>query len=247
MPQPVRLGVLVGKKDPVIEQFVRVKSRVGRSLSVEIMRTDIPEGSTTDDALTLLRSMSQETDAVIVQLPLIDSLDTDTLLGHIPAESDADAMNPRVDAWHHIVNAPVALAVAEILQRSSVPIDGARVVVVGNGRLVGAPCAAYLQSLGAAVKIITREEGSFKELKHADILVLGAGSPGLITPDMIKEGCAVIDAGTSEQGGSIKGDAAPECAEKAAVFTPVPGGVGPVAVAMLFKNVLDLTERKNER
>jgi methylenetetrahydrofolate dehydrogenase (NADP+)/methenyltetrahydrofolate cyclohydrolase len=135
------------------------------------------------------------------------------------------------------------LAVGEILQRNNITINGTRTIVLGAGRLVGIPTAAYLQSLGAQVTTVTKESGSLDMLREADIVVLGAGSPGLITPDMIKEGCALVDAGTSEQGGSIKGDAAPECGLKAALFTPVPGGVGPVAVAMLLKNVLDLAER----
>jgi methylenetetrahydrofolate dehydrogenase (NADP+)/methenyltetrahydrofolate cyclohydrolase len=246
MARPVRFGELVGKTDSVIEQFVRVKSRAAARLDIEIVRKDMPENATTNEALTILRDLAYETDATIVQLPLDDRFDTDAILGHIPAERDADAMNPRVGAWHHLVNAPVARAVAEILRRSHVGIDGAHTVVVGNGRLVGAPCAAHLASLGARVTTITLENGSLNALATADIIVLGAGSPGLVTPAMIKEGCAIIDAGTSEQGGSIKGDADPACAEKAAVFTPVPGGVGPVAVAMLFRNVLDLATRASE-
>lgn len=241
----VRFGVLVGTKDAVIEQFVRVKSRAAIRLGIEIVRRDIPDTADTQEALAMLRELAFSTDAVIVQLPLAPHLDAETLLGAIPPERDADAINPRVDQWHHIVNAPVALAVGEILKRNGITISGSRAVVLGAGRLVGIPTAAYLQSLGALVTTVTKESGSLDMLREADIVVLGAGSPGLVTPDMIKEGCAVVDAGTSEQGGSIKGDASPECAEKASLFTPVPGGVGPMAVAMLLKNVLDLAERNN--
>ena len=241
----IRFGVLVGTNDPAIEQFVRVKSRAAQRLDIEIVRRDMPEDTSTGEALIMLRDLAFATDATIVQLPLAAHLDTETILGSIPPERDADAINPKVDQWHHLVNAPVALAVGEILQRNNVTISGARTIVLGAGRLVGIPTAAYLQSLGAQVTTVTKESGSLDMLREADIIVLGAGSPGLVTPDMIKEGCALVDAGTSEQGGSIKGDASPECAEKASLFTPVPGGVGPVAVAMLLKNVLDLAERNN--
>lgn len=243
MRKPIRFGILVGTKDPVIEQFVRVKSRAAEKLDIEIVRRDIPESANTEKALKMLHELSYSTDAVIVQLPLASHLDAEMMLGAIPPERDADAINPRMDQWHHLVNAPVALAVGEILKRNGVQITGARAVMLGAGKLVGLPTAAYLQSLGAQVTVVTKETGSLDALLDADILVLGAGSPGLIKPAMIKEGCALVDAGTSEQGGSIKGDADPACVDKAAIFTPVPGGVGPVAVAMLLKNVLDLADR----
>ena len=143
-------------------------------------------------------------------------------------------VSDKINRWN------TALAVVEILQRKNVHIEGARTVIVGAGRLVGAPSAWLLRKLGADVSMFTLQEGSIDDLKNADIIVSGAGNPGFIKPEHIKEGVALIDAGTSELNKKIAGDADPACAEKASVFTPVPGGVGPVAVAMIFRNLLDL-------
>ena len=141
------------------------------------------------------------------------------------------------------VLAPVAGAIEEILERSTIDVRGKKCVVVGAGKLVGAPAAYLMRRLGSDVSVVTLESGSLDELKTADIVILGAGNPGFVTPEMIKEGVVLIDAGTSEQGGKVRGDADPACSEKAALFTPVPGGLGPIAVAMIFKNLLDLIEK----
>lgn len=232
----ITLGILVGEASPVIESFVRIKGRAAERLGIEIVRAELPEGASTADALQALQTLALECTGVIVQLPLPEAIDAEILIAAIPPEKDVDGIAPQSRAV-----APVALAVIEILQRGGIDPQGKRAVVVGNGRLVGEPTAKLLSSLGAHVSIVTLEEGSLDELKEADIVVLGAGSPGFVKPEHLKQGVALIDAGTSEQGGAIRGDADSACAEKAALFTPVPGGVGPVAVAMIFKNLFDLS------
>jgi methylenetetrahydrofolate dehydrogenase (NADP+)/methenyltetrahydrofolate cyclohydrolase len=171
-------------------------------------------------------------DGVIVQLPIDNA---DALLAKIPAEKDVDALGPAPK-----VPAPVAGAVKEVLERSHVEVKSKKAVVVGAGRLVGEPCARMLGDMGAIVSVVTLEQGSLDELKEADIIVSGAGSPGLIKPEMLKPGVALIDAGMSELGGKLVGDADPACAEVASVFTPTPGGIGPIAVAMVYKNLFAL-------
>ncbi len=246
--RPVSLGIVVslsgqGGANPVIESFVRIKRQAAERLSVEMVRVDVPDDADTAEVVAAVTRLSFRTDAVIVQLPLQQHLDTETILRAIPAEKDVDAINPAVSESDRLVRAPVALAVVEMLNRSNTEIAGKRTVVVGAGRLVGAPSAALLRSLGAHVSMFTLEAGSIEDLKEADVVVCGAGKPGFIKPEHIKAGAAIIDAGASEEGGVIRGDADPACAEKAGVFTPVPGGVGPVAVAMIFRNLLDLVEK----
>src|SRR3989344_5128060 len=131
-------------------------------------------------------------------------------------------------------------AEVDVLERAGIEIKGIRAVVVGAGRLVGAPSAWLLRHLGPNVSVFSLEEGTINALKDADIIVSGAGNPGFIKPEHIKDGVALIDGGTSELKKRIAGDADSACAEKASVFTPVPGGVGPVAVAMIFRNLLAL-------
>jgi methylenetetrahydrofolate dehydrogenase (NADP+)/methenyltetrahydrofolate cyclohydrolase len=240
----VRLGILVVGVNPVIESFVRIKTRAAERLGIEMVRVDLPAESATEFVVSELRKLAERTDAVIAQLPVPRHVDTDTVLSAIPPEKDVDALNPTIPEDKHPVFAPVALAVVEILQRSKVKIEGARTVVVGAGRLVGAPSAVLLKRLGARVSLFTLDEGSIADLKDADVIVCGAGNPAFIKPEHIKLGVALVDAGASESKGRVVGDADPACATKASVFTPVPGGVGPVAVAMIFKNLFDLLEKK---
>jgi len=239
---PVRLGIVVVGENSVIESFVGMKVKAATRLNVEMMRMSLPETVTTEDVVRATEELAQTTDAIIVQLPLPKHVDIHRALAAIPKEKDVDALNPDIPEEKRLVHAPVALAVVEILKRNNVKIEGARTVVVGAGRLVGKPSAWLLKSLGADVSMFTLQQGSIEDLKDADIIVSGAGNPGFIKPEHVKEGVALVDAGTSELKKKIHGDADPACAEKAAVFTPVPGGVGPVAVAMIFRNLFDLVD-----
>lgn len=238
MAHSIKLGIVVGTNDPVIESFVRIKTRAAARLGVEIVREEIPEGAATAAAVAALTRLVMQVDGVIVQLPLPTQIDTNALLAAIPPEKDVDGISTVP-----VVRPPVAEAVAEIIRRERIDIQGTQAVVVGSGRLVGAPCAVLLKELGALVTIINKGE-SLDPLKDAGIAVLGAGEPAFIKPEMLKDGVILIDAGTSEAGGKVIGDADPACADKAALFTPVPGGVGPIAVAMIFKNLFALTAAK---
>ncbi len=220
------LGIVMSEGDKATESFVKIKARAAARLHVELVRCSPDE---IEKALAC--------DGVIVQLPLPGA---DALLTALPAGKDLDALGPAP-----LVRAPVAEAVAEVLLRTSVESRGKTAVVVGAGRLVGGPCAALLRELGAEVSVITQTSGSLDALKTADIVVLGAGEPGFIKPEMLKQGVVLIDAGTSESAGKIAGDADPACADVASVFTPVPGGVGPIAVAMIFKNLFTLVKKNS--
>ena len=235
--RPVMLGILVGTNDSVIESFVRIKLRVAARLGVEIVREEIGDGAVTAEAVAALARLADRVDGIIVQLPLPAQIDIDTLLVAIPPEKDVDGISgaPRV-------RPPVAGAVAEILRCERIDVPGKHAVVVGSGRLVGRPCASLLKELGAQVIVVNKGD-ALDPLKDADIAILGAGEPAFVKPEMLKKGVILIDAGTSEAGGKVIGDADPACALKASVFTPVPGGVGPIAVAMIFKNLFSLIEK----
>jgi len=242
----IRLGIIVVGVDPVIEQFVRIKSRAAESLRVRVERTDLSASASTEGVVGAIEKMAPSVDALIVQLPLPKAIDTNAALSEIPPEKDVDAINPNQSGERASLIAPVALAVVEMLRRGGVEPKGKRVVVVGAGRLVGAPSAALLKEMGAHVSMFTLQEGSIEDLKDADIIVCGAGKPAFIKPEHVKNGVVLIDAGASEQGGVVRGDADPSVAEKASVFSTVPGGVGPVAVAMIFKNLFDLVEKADK-
>ncbi len=254
LPTVVRLGVLMSEGDKVTVSFVKIKERVADRLQVVVVREMVGEDTTDEQALRAMERLVKSCEGVIVQRPLPQQLDTEEILKNIPPSKDADALGQSPN-----VLAPVAQAVKEILIREAKPhgfeVSGKKAVVVGEGRLVGKPVAEMLRADGAHVQVVTLEQGSLSILKDADVVVSGAGSPNLIKPEMLKEGVVLIDAGTSENVGKatassgvppkavIVGDCDPRCAEVASVFTPVPGGVGPVAVAMLFKNLFNLVEK----
>jgi len=223
--------------------YLKVKERQAQAAGIEMVVRSLPETSTTEAIIDEIQAAAE--DAVIVQLPLPPHVDLMRVLEAIPEDKDADVLSPQVRASGPIMH-PIAASIKDILARSIVSVYGARAVVVGQGWLVGQPVTAWLREAGAQVETVTRESGDLMSLApQADILVSGTGSPGLITTQLVKRGATVIDVGTSELGGSIAGDVAPEVATVAGVFTPVPGGVGPVAVAYLMKNVAELARLRN--
>lgn len=233
----ITLGVVLAGGSAVTDSFVRIKEKAAERLGVILVRIELPLGATTEMAQAAVRDLAVRTDGLIVQLPLMPDIESDAVLGVIPGSKDVDGISREAR-----VRPPVAAAVEEILMSELVPTRGKKAVVVGSGRLVGAPSARLLSELGAEVRVLEKGD-SLDALKDADIVVLGAGEPGLVKPEHLKEGVVLIDAGTSESGGKVKGDADPACAEKASLFTPVPGGVGPIAVAMIFKNLFELSKK----
>jgi methylenetetrahydrofolate dehydrogenase (NADP+)/methenyltetrahydrofolate cyclohydrolase len=239
LPDGLALGIIACEPNAVIESFVRIKARAAERLGVQLLRVDVPAADGEEGIIEAIHELVTKTQGIIVQLPLPQSLDLGQILAAIPPTHDVDGISP-----NPLVLPPVARAVKTVLERHAVPMVGRNAVVIGAGRLVGAPVAKMLQEEGAEVMVVTKESGSLSLLKDADIIVSGAGEPGLIQPDMVRDGVVLIDAGTSEQGGKVRGDADPACAERCSLFTPVPGGIGPVAVAMIFENLFELAQSK---
>lgn len=240
LPHDLKIGVLMGAEDAASASFVKIKERVATKLQVEVVRELLSEDATTDDALMALGRLADTCAGLIVQMPLPAGINLAELLDALPPSKDIDALKD----YERLVRAPVAEAVSEILVRNNVAVAQKSAVVVGAGKLVGAPVAELLRYLGAQVQVITKNSGDLADLKGADIVVLGAGEPGLVIPDMLSEGVILLDAGTSDSGGGLVGDADPACATVASIFTPVPGGIGPIAVAMIFKNLFVLAKQQ---
>lgn len=221
---------------PATRSYVNMKAK-----SAEEAGCDLEE--------TKSLTFSSRADAIIVQLPLPPELSVAEILNSIPLEQDADVLSSAARQKFErgdedALLPPVVGAVRKILISGGIEVKNKKAVVIGNGWLVGAPVATWLIQQGAQVEVVPNKTKEISAiLRTADIIVSGAGSPHFITPDMLKENVVLIDAGTSELGGTISGDADPSCAEKCSIFTPVPGGVGPIAVAYLFENVVTLAER----
>lgn len=241
LPNPPSFLAIAVAPSPATESYLKMKRKQAGDVGIR-MEVKTFEHSTTDKLIALIREATE--DAIIVQLPLPADIDMRAVLDSIPVTKDADVLGAETRRAQALMH-PIAAAIQEVLHHGNVNPRGKRVVVVGKGWLVGAPAAGWLRSVGAQVEVVTRDQGELKQaLAMADIVVAGAGVAGLIGKNDIKAGAAVIDIGTSELGGSIAGDVQPEVADVAGLFTPVPGGVGPITVAFLLKNVVLLAERK---
>lgn len=248
--QPV-LHIIACAPTRATQRFLELKRARATALGVTLVLNELPAMSSTDDVVAAVVRAAHEGDGVVVQLPFPEHIDIDTVLAAIPRTHDVDAIGHAAEAsvarGDSAVLPPVVGAIAEILKRHPYPLVGARVLVVGRGRLVGAPAAVWFAQQGAAVETVDRDTVDVAAYaRRADVLVLGAGSPGCITPEMVRAGAVVFDAGSSEDMGRLVGDADPAVAAQAAVFTPVPGGIGPITISVLFANLLTLIEMRRD-
>lgn len=239
-----RVAVFVTSETPATKSYLAIKTKRATDAGCVLEIHQFSESATTLELQTAIQASSA--DAIIVQLPLPEHIDTKEVCDAILVAKDADILSSSARA-HIELLPPVVAAVREIFIQNAIEVKGKRAVVIGAGFLVGAPCATWLREQGAEVSVVTSGSGSLTDaLQEADIIISGAGSPHLIKPSMLKQGVVLIDAGTSESGGEVVGDADPACASVCALFTPVPGGMGPLAVACLFENVMLLTEKAIE-
>ncbi len=246
---PPKVVVFALSEDDVTRQYTGIKERVGKELGVDVVLERLPESTTTHELVRYIEDTEVLCQGIIVQLPLPGSIDIEEVRAAIPREKDIDCLGTAAYddfvAGTGLVMPPVIAACKEILWYHGVSVEGKRAVVIGRGRLVGAPAVVWLERQGAHVDVCDEHTSDLASYtKDADIIVLGAGHPGLLTSLMIKEGVVILDAGASEAGGKVVGDALPACEDKASLFTPVPGGIGPVAIAMLFSNLYTLATDK---
>jgi methylenetetrahydrofolate dehydrogenase (NADP+) / methenyltetrahydrofolate cyclohydrolase len=233
--------------DPNFEtqKYLALKERTAIQLGITLKKIVLPETTDTDACVAMVTHVVKMVTGLIVQLPLPAHIDVTHVLRAIPVNKDVDAFGYAGDRT--TVLPPVIGAIDEIATRYGVTFAGKRVVIFGAGRLVGAPAALYAKAAGAVVTMITPETTAATAqaaARTADIIILGVGKPGLLTPEMVKPGVVVFDAGASEDGGVLVGDADPRVATSAGLYTPVPGGIGPMTIAILFRNLLELLPRQ---
>ena len=256
-PRPPRLDIILVGSDPASEAYVKRKQAFGESVGATVVLHAFTESE--KSGAELVRSIADivrdpQTDGVLIQLPLPAALRdyTRVLLDAIPTEKDVDALSSaaigRFISENGLVLPTMIRVVDGILKRHAVDLFGKRIALVGaGGELVGKPVALWLLTQDIPFAAITKHTPPAEMrsiLARADIIISGAGKAGLITADMVKSGVIAIDAGTSGSSGALKGDMDSAIAEKAELFTPVPGGVGPMTVAMLFQNLFILVKQK---
>ncbi len=223
------------------ERYLALKQKKAQEVGImiEVLRFDAT--ATTEDMLVANTTAEESADGIIVQLPLPSTIDTARVLASIPPSYDVDALNPVSSE----MLSPVVGAIREILNAHDITPEGKQVTIIGCGKLVGLPAQRWCTEQGAHVSVVTKDTTDIAYYtRPADIIVCGAGVPGLLTPDMVKEGVVILDAGTTEDSGVLRGDADPSCAEKAHLYTPVPGGIGPLTIAILLRNVVDCAQKR---
>lgn len=250
-PRKLSLGVVSFENDRIADRFVALKKKFGESIGVEVREHKLPREILPEAFSDIVSEFAVEVDGIVVQLPLPETLDI-SLLSAIPLQKDVDVISSaavrKYNSGDFHILPPVVGAINEIFQQHAVSIEKKRVVIIGRGFLVGAPAEIYFKYKGADTSLVGKEVRDITTFtKLADIIVCGAGSPGLLNPDMVKEGVIILDAGVSEQGGAMVGDADPRCLEKSFLFTPTPGGIGPITVAILFKNLFSLLREDKEK
>ncbi|KEI43237.1 bifunctional methylenetetrahydrofolate dehydrogenase/methenyltetrahydrofolate cyclohydrolase [Saccharopolyspora rectivirgula] len=243
--------VLVGD-DPASHSYVRGKHNDCAKVGINSIRKELPADATQADVEAVLDELNADPACTgyIVQLPLPKHLDAGPLLERIAPEKDADGLHP-ISLGKLVLGEPAPLpctprGIVELLRRYEVPLNGAQVAVVGRGITVGRSIGLLLtrRSENATVTLChTGTRDLAAEVKRADIVVAAAGSPHLITPDMVKPGAAVLDVGVTRTEAGLQGDVHPDVAEVAGYLSPNPGGVGPMTRAMLLTNVVEAAER----
>lgn len=238
--QTLRMGILTCQPGPETKQYLQLKKRKAAAVGIALSILELPESATTADCVASVKKLAEQNEGVIVQLPLPDTIDREQVLAAVPAEQDPDGFQ------YGVVEAsilpPVVGAIDEIVRRQAIDLTDQRVVILGNGRLVGKPALQYVTEAGAQVQQLLPDSANYDAIvAAADVLITGIGQPHRITPEHVAEGVQVFDAGASEDGGLIVGDVHPEVAKKATLFTPVPGGIGPITVAVLLRNLVELS------
>ena len=228
-----RLAIIVTVDNPVIAVYVRLKQRYGQDIGVTV---DVHRIEQSQVAQTVARLNADDSiHGIIVQLPLADPAETDEVVAMVAPAKDVDGLHPDTPF------APATpMAIMWLLAGYNVDLTGKNVLLVGRGKLVGAPLERMLATSGIAVSVADRETVDLAQATlQADVIITATGSPAILYPDMIKQGAVVVDAGVASEDGKTVGDVAPEVYERDDLtISAVKGGVGPLTVCALFDNVI---------
>lgn len=250
--KPLRLAIVMVGRDPTALSFIKQKERSCEDAGIGFKFYKYPEDITTARLRKNIHTVCKlkKNTGVIVQLPLPPHINKQYMLNTVPPEKDVDALSEKSLGKFYTGRLPILpptiAGIMRLLREYKIEVKGKNTVIVGAGTLVGKPMATHLINQGATVTVLNEHTSDIsRHTKNAEILISGVGKPGLITGDMVSEGVVVVDAGLAEVGGGkIRGDVDfDSVSKKASYITPVPGGVGPMTVAMLLVNVVALAEK----
>ena len=245
------LAVVYAGSDPASLSYIMAKEKAAKEIGVNFLFYKFPAQVSEKKVVSLISGLNQneKVSGIIVQLPLPAHLPKKGILNAIALEKDIDVLSDKARELFKngrpIFIPPPAGAVLEFLKTAKKPLEKSTVVVVGRGMLVGEPVAMLLKQRAKRLIVCDRKTKSLTtETRKADILISAVGQPNLIKKEMVKKGAVVIDAGTAKYKGKIVGDVDfANVSPKISYITPVPGGVGPVTVAMLLANVVKAAEK----
>ena len=246
--------VLVGD-DPASQTYTKKKHDACAKVGMDSRNVKMPASASQKEIIAQVQKLNEDerVDAILVQLPLPDGIDEDAVLSAVAREKDVDGFHPENFGKLALGTGRIApctpKGVIYMLKESGVSLPGKNAVVIGRSRIVGKPLALLLLNEGCTVTVChSKTRDLAMHTKNADIICSAVGKPRLLGADMVKAGAVVIDIGTSKEAEKLVGDVDfAEVGKKASLITPVPGGVGPMTIAMLIENTLVCYEERRKR
>lgn len=249
----VGLAVIIVGEDPASQVYVRNKERACEQCFMYSEKIELPESTTQTELLEIIDKLNKRTDinGILCQLPLPRHINEEAIIHAISPEKDVDAFHPQnvgkimIGDYDFLPCTPAG--VMELLASQNVEICGKHCVIIGRSNIVGKPMSMLMLHANATVTICHSKTKNLKEIcKEADIIIAAVGRPKFVTADMVKSGATVIDVGINRTEAGLCGDVDFEAVKPlASAITPVPGGVGPMTIAMLMQNTLTAAKKQN--
>ena len=247
------LAVIIVGEDPASKVYVSNKKKACEALGMISREYALPENTTEDELISLIEKLNsdKEINGILCQLPLPKHINEKKVIESIIPEKDVDAFHPQnvgkimIGDYDFVPCTPAGIM--EMLKYENIDVSGKRCVVIGRSNIVGKPMAMLLLHKNGTVTVCHSKTENLKEIcREADILVAAVGRANFVTADMVKEGAVVIDVGMNRVDGKLCGDVDFDSVkDKTSAITPVPGGVGPMTIAMLMKNTLTAAKKQN--
>ena len=236
-----KLAIVQTVDNPVIDTYVRLKQQYGADILIDVEAHKIPQ----NEALELIAKLNDDDSVhgIIVQLPLQNPDETDTIVDAVKPEKDVDGLGKNA-----ILDPATPMAINWLLAGYNIELGGKKIVIVGNGRLVGRPLSRMWRNSGYDVEVLDKKTENVPEkLRHADIIVAATGVPNLVGLNDVKDGAIVVDAGTAAEHGKIVGDVSRDLERRDDItITPEKGGVGPLTIVALMDNVIRAAEGRSK-
>jgi len=250
--RPIELAIVLVGNNPASLAYTKRKQKIGEELGIKVKIYKYEENISTRKLREEINKLNKnkKIKGIIAQLPLPNHINTESMLDAIKAKKDIDVLGResvgRLYKNKSKILPPTVAGIKKLLDEYKIEYKGKNVAIVGYGSLVGKPASMVFANEGASIFVLrSSTKNKNKLLREADIIISGVGKPNLITKKDVKKGVIIMDAGMSEQNGKLVGDVADEVKKIAKYITPVPGGVGPMTVAMLFWNLLELVKNRS--